>query len=199
MIWRALSDNQRAENVFYLSDSSDAIFTNPGSTVAAIQTALVARLVPATDPQVEYNSLIFEDVRTVPFGGVEFPQTARVGTAPVGGQTMPSNCCKAIKKSTGVLGRSGRGRWFFPCLSKDVYATGDTLQGSHLIRMTTGLNNFQVDIEAALAPAQVGIVSYRHAGAPRVAGVFEHIISWGAATNEIDTQRRRLLGHNRHR
>jgi len=65
--------------------------------------------------------------------------------------------------------------------------------------MSTALATFQGDLELALSPAKMGIVSYQHGGVLLSAGAFEPITSWGHTDNFVDTQRRRLAGHNRHR
>ena len=199
ILWMTNSDGQACENTFYLMDTSDAMFADPGATIDAVWTAWEAHGVPATDAGVQYNGVIFEDVRTVPFGGLEVPQTPINGSGGGLGSVLPSCTCKAIKKSTATLGRSGRGRWFFPITAAGLLTTGDTVAATKLTQMTTGLQGFQTALELALSPAQMGIVSYHHGGVTLTAGVFEQITGWGVVNNDVDTQRRRLLGHNRHR
>ena len=199
LLWQSISDSQACENVFYLMDTSDAMFTDPGATIDAIWTAALDTVILHTDSNVSYTGVVFEDVRTVPFGGLEVPQTAVTGGASEGTNAKPSSMCKAIKKSTGTLGRSGRGRWFFPVLGSNVYPTADTLDHTAINAKVTALQSFQTALEAALSPAQMGIVSYRHGGVARTAGVFEQITAWGVVNYDVDVQRRRLVGHNRHR
>lgn len=175
------------------------MFTDPGATVDAIWTAFEAHVPAATDTRVQYTGVVFEDIRTVPYGGVDIPQTPVNGAASFGGSPLPSNTCKAIKKSTAALGRSGRGRWYFPILDSGELITGDTTSTAILNAKVSALQAFQTALEAALSPGKMGLVSFHHGGAPRNPGVFEQIISWGYDNVDIDTQRRRLLGHNRHR
>jgi hypothetical protein len=185
--------------VFWLMDTSDAMFADIPATIDNIWTAVEAHLVPATDPQVQYVGIGFEDARTVPYGGITQAEGPATGTRSVFGNPLPSNSCKAVKKGTAALGRSGRGRWFFPTLSTGDQTTGDTLTSATLTAIITGLTGLQTSLESGLSPAQMGIVSFRHGGVAEDPGVFHQITSWTTINNDMDTQRRRLLGHNRHR
>lgn len=199
LLFTGATDTQPSENTFYLQDSTDAIFADPSTTALAIWVAAVTQLFPHVNALTVYNGVSFEDVRTVPFGGLDVAESPVVGGHAYGGGVLPSSTCKAIKKNTGTLGRSGRGRWFFPAYEEGQLVSQDEFTGAVIAEMVAALDAFQVAVELALAPAEMGIVSYTFAGTPRIAGQFEHITSWGSVNNYVDTQRRRLLGHNRHR
>lgn len=199
ILWTSAVDLQTAENTFYLQDTTDAMFADPGATVDAIWTAFIAHVPAATDPGVIYNGVVFEDVRTVPYGGIDVPETPHPGTLAYTGAGLPSDTCKAVKKSTGTLGRSGRGRWFFPILNSGALNTPDTFTSLVCTTISGALQGFQTALELAITPAKMGIVSFRHNNLPVNPGVFRQITGWGCVNTYVDTQRRRLLGHNRHR
>lgn len=193
------TDSQPSENVFYLYDATDIIFSSPVTTCTAVWAAAVTALFPHVNALTVYNGVGFEDVRTVPFGGLHVPFTPVVGGHSYGGGVLPSCTCKAIKKSTATLGRSGIGRWFFPAYEEGMLTSQDEFDPAVVTEMISALATFQGDFELAESGVLVGLVSYYASSTPRSAGVFEHITSWGATNNFVDTQRRRLAGHNRHR
>lgn len=199
VLWTSASDLQKCENVFYLEDTTDVIFSNPVGSANAVFAAVASALVPASDSGVIYNGISFEDVRTVPFGGIDVPETPTNGTHAYSGSALPSCTCKAIRKITVNLTRNGRGRWFFPLLNSGTLVTADTTSPAVIALLTGALTSFQTAVETALAPARMGIVSYFLNKVARSQGLFEPIIAFGANDVMIDTQRRRLLGHNRHR
>lgn len=192
------TDGQQCMNTFYEFDATDAIFVSPANTAAVVQAAATAHIVPALFPEVSTVGVLFEDVRTVPFGGAAFPHAAVAGTRAGGTADLPSSVCLAIKKVTGNLGRSGRGRWFWPL--GDVQAisgSNDTVGAAYITAIEAGLTAFQAAIEGSALPCQVGIVSYQHNNVARSAGLFQQITAWSNSDATIDSQRRRLTGRGR--
>lgn len=185
------------ENVFYLHDASDAIFADPLTVCNDIFTAAVAHIVPQASAAVFYNSVGFEDIRTVPFGGLTLPQTPAQGTLAGAGAGVPSTIALAVKKSTGTLGRSGRGRWYWPIGDISNILAGETVPVAFANAVVTALSAFQVAVEAALTPAEFGIVSYQVGGVARAAGQFERVLGWGVTDLTLDTQIRRGLHRGR--
>lgn len=187
------------ENVFYLEDTSDAIFADPAGTALAVFDAAVATYVHQMSNNVGILSASFEDVRTVPFGGITVSApSATFGSSGTAG-TLPSSTAVAISKHSSVLGRSGHGRTYFPVFQANMLSAPDTMVSASAVAIANALAAFQTSLETSLSPAELGWVSYRHAGAARAAGLFVHILTWGVSDLAIDTQRRRLLLHNRHR
>jgi hypothetical protein len=195
--WTYLDTPIQAENVFYLQDASDSIFADPLLVAAAVHTAVVSDLVPATAPEIIFNQIGFEDVRTVPFGGAVLSTALAPGSLAFSGSHLPSDVCIAVKKSTATLGRSGRGRWFWPLGNTAALAHPDEVGATYGTQIITALTNFQATVEAISGSPQMGIVSYRSAGAPRAAGLFSRITGWSLGDLYVDSQRRRLLGRGR--
>ena len=195
--WTYLNAPIQAENVFYLQDASDSIFTNPLATCTAIATVVGAQLVPSAGVEVLYNGVTFEDVRTVPFGGISLGIGPLAGSNAGSGHALPTDVCIAVKKSTASIGRSGRGRWFHPVGNTGHLATPDTVTAGFITNLLTRLSNFQTGVEAIAGTPKMGIVSYHTGGSARTAGLFQQITGWSVTDAFVDSQRRRLLGRGR--
>jgi hypothetical protein len=192
------TDGQTCENTFYLNDPTDVIWAAPAAVCAAVQNAVNTYLVPASYPNVKYIGVGIEDVRTFPFGGLEVPQAAVAGTRAGSIGALPSSCALAIKKVTGNLGRSGRGRWYWPLGDTNaISGSNDTVFGAYVTAILAALSGFQTDIETVLPYATVGIVSYRTGGAQRSVGLYQRISGWANTDATVDSQRRRLTGRGR--
>lgn len=110
-------------------------------------------------------------------------------------QQLPNNVTVAIAWRTGRTGRSYRGRTFHLGLCVNQI-TGNTLTNPTL----TGLVSAYTQLLTTFGPAggQLVVVSLRHNNAWRAAGVATPIT--GCTVNgTLDSQRRRLPEHNRHR
>ena len=195
--WTYLNTPIQAENVIYLEDPSDAIFADPLTLCAAVHTAVVSDLVPVTSNVIIFNQVGFEDVRTVPFGGVVVSTALSPGTYGYTGQPVPSDVCIAIKKTTALLGRSGRGRWYYPIGNSGALEFPDQVYAFVATGFTGALANFQATVEAYVSGLSMGIVSYHAGGVPRAAGLFSRITGWSTGDLYVDSQRRRLLGRGR--
>jgi len=187
-------EGNQCESVFYLEDVTDAIFVDPTAECNAIYGAALATLIGQLSPFVILNSVGFEDVRTVPFGGLVVPQVPTAGTDAAGGSQLPASASLAIKKSTGLLGRSGRGRWYWPIGSSGFLVDGNNVLPLVATNWAAALQLFQDAVEATVHLPKMGIVSYFTGGVMRAAGQFEQITSWGASDTRVDSQRRRLAG-----
>lgn len=177
-----------------MSDGTDAIFANLATTEAALWTAMLAHILPELDDHTLMHATILEDVRTIPYGGLEVDHTPVAGTGVVGGPGIPTDSCLAIKRQTATHGRSGRGRLYWPIWSASWLVTPDAVTPSAAAGIVTGIAGFQTAVEAALNPAKVVVLSTVNGNAPRAAGVTFPITSWSTADNHVDSQRRRLLG-----
>lgn len=143
----------------------------------------------ATDCQL--NKIYLRDMTSVNAQTLEYNVVPPiVGTA--GGSSMPNNVTFALKRQTGLAGRRMRGR---------VYIIGltDTMLDSSRQQLTStwggNLNTAYNALMAAMlaGPAATEVVYHRALGTgTNVAGyVFSDLY--------LDSQRRRLPGHNRHR
>lgn len=188
------TENVRGELTFAVLDPTDAIFADPAAFATQVYNAVSANLVPFATPQVVFDGVVFEDVRTLPYVGADYPQGPNAGTGGPGVASLPTSCCIAVKKSTGNLGRSGRGRMYVPIWDSVYLATPDTITVATATAIVARLSAFQAAVEGGAMPVQMGVISQQHGGAPVNPGLFQRITSWGLFDVKIDSQRRRLLG-----
>ena len=192
------TDGQQCENTFYVRDTTDAIFADPVGFCGHVQAAANSQIADGLAPQISLTGVSFEDVRTFPFGGVTVGISPHPGDGPETGVPLPSSNSIAIRKTTATLGRSGRGRWYWPLgNSSALGATNDTVNLAHITRYENALIAFQSVVEGAPFPCEMGIVSYRSGGVQRSAGLFSRITGWSTADALVDSQRRRLTGRGR--
>jgi hypothetical protein len=120
--------------------------------------------------------------------------TPRAGT--LSGTNLPNNCTWCIKLSTGLTGRSFRGRWYIAGLTTAYYGADvnhvSTVAVTNVIAVMTAL------ITALVAGGYtLGVVSYMTGGAWRSTGLFTPATGWVAVDTNLDSMRRRLAGRGR--
>src|SRR5215471_11360617 len=82
-------DPVRCEWTFGLTDPSGAMFTNPGGTCNSIYLAATSSIMAALPLEVILDGVVWEDVRTVPYGGADALHTPVVCTRVTTGQPVP--------------------------------------------------------------------------------------------------------------
>lgn len=194
IIWTYQTSGVKCLNTFYLQDTTDAIFSSPSATLAALVTPITNHLVPVTSDQISYIDLEFEDQRTVPYGGIAIPLSPALTGSDTTTSTVPISAALSVKRATGNLSRTGRGRWYWP-IANATHLTGlSTVNATWAASIVSALGNFQTDVEAALSPAVLGIVSKQSNKVARTSGLFQRVTAWGVTDLIVDNQRRRLEG-----
>jgi len=108
---------------------------------------------------------------------------------------LPNNVTWAIKFTSGLTGRSNRGRMYFLGLVEDqVDSNTVTIAASSGI--LTGIEGFFAEIQADEDAFHV-IVSYCNAGAWRTTAVTNEVSGYSYFDTTVDSQRRRLPGRGR--
>jgi hypothetical protein len=107
-------------------------------------------------------------------------------------QGMPGNVTTSVKLSTGLRGRSFRGRMYWPGLTA-LAITGGTLNGSDQTAIQAAVNTLRTNLVGDAAGDKLVVVSYRHAGVWRASGVATEVTAASVHAN-LDSQRRRLPG-----
>jgi len=184
----------QCEMTFALKDTSGGIFADFGATEDQLWTTMEENLLPHLDADVIMHGTLLEDVRTVPYGGLEFDHADTPGTSDTAGADIPTDTCIAIKRASVTLGRSGRGRLYWPIWKANWLSAADQVNDAALANIVDALVAYQTAVEAALSPAELVVISLTNGGAPRVSGVAYQIVSWGTKDNLVDSQRRRLQG-----
>jgi hypothetical protein len=185
------------ENILHVRDTTDAIFADPVGFLDSVAGFVVSDIMPHMFNDILFNSLGFEDVRTVPFGGLTIgAPTPTAGTLTQTGN-YPNSVTLAIKKETGNLGRSGRGRLYWPSMDQSVCSDDNTCGATYASAIKGALLTLQGHIESIHSGISVGVVSYFLDKVLRSAGLFMPITAWSTTDLTLDNQRRRLPGRGR--
>jgi len=115
-----------------------------------------------------------------------------VGTDP--SVALPNNVTLAIKKGTGLIGRSYRGRTYHIGLT-EAEVTGNTVHGPTVTALLNAYEGLKQPL-GVLIPVDLCVLSEVENGAPRTAGVCTEVTGFGVDP-VIDSQRRRLPGRGR--
>jgi len=182
------------EMTFALQDTTDGIFTTPSVVATNVWAAWVANCVPALSPNVVSNGVVYEDVRTVPYTGADYPQTATPGTLASASTQIPTDTALTIKRLGGALGRAGRGRVYWPLWDQEELLTADATSSAVQTRIQNALGAFQTQVETLSGTTFLGHISLQFNKVARTNGLFYRTTSWVAADLLIDSQRRRLAG-----
>jgi hypothetical protein len=188
---------QQMENVFHVKDPSDAIFSDPVGFLDAIAGFVISDLLPHMFADIVFNSLGFEDVRTVPFGGLTIGAPTPTAGSMSSTANYPNDITIAVKKETGALGRSGRGRWFWASMDPSICSDDNTCGVTYANAIKGALLSFQANVEGYLAGVSMGVLSYYADKVLRSAGLFQPIVAWSTVDLTLDNQRRRLPGRGR--
>lgn len=184
----------QCELTFAVNDPSGDIFANAGTFLADAWAAVTAHLVPASDDATTFNAVGLEDQRTVPYGGLIIAHTGTPGTGVTGGQQMATSACIAVERRSAGLGRSSRGRVYYPTWSTAWLSGLDQVDAAKLANLVTALGAFQTAVEGGTYPCGMGIVSKVTGGVPNVPPIFKQTVSWLNSDVFVDSQRRRLVG-----
>jgi hypothetical protein len=112
------------------------------------------------------------------------------------GTALPNNVTYCLKLSTGLAGRSYRGRWYLVALTSTYYGA-DTNHISAAV--STNLVAMLTALKTALTAGgyTLGVVSFRADHAWRSTGVFTPATGFVAVDLALDSMRRRLAGRGR--
>lgn len=114
------------------------------------------------------------------------------------GLPLPQNVTISLKAQTGVAGRDHRGRtYWIGLVGAEESADAGVIQGSYVASMLTAMNAL-VAVEFPNT-GKLSVVHRKSGGVYLPEGVPHTILSYTAADHFVDSQRRRLPGHNRHR
>lgn len=106
---------------------------------------------------------------------------------------VTNNTAFALKKATGLTGRSFRGRLYFVGLPATVVEAGtQTVSAVAANLIVAALNTLITSLAAA--GHTLGVVSYMSNGAWRSEGLFTPVTGWVYTDRVLDSQRRRLPG-----
>lgn len=192
MIYTAASE--RVENVYHVVGSTpwDA------AGLAALTTYFVG-WENGTAKLLRSDNVVLVLVRAIDMSSVSGAEveTTEAITGSIGTGHLPNNVTISIKANTGLRGRSYRGRTFWIGVNdSQLDPSGQGMLATPLNSIVSALNN----LRGGVIPnsGKMAVVSKRNGGVPRTTGVATPIIEYVAIDPNIDSQRRRLIGHNRH-
>lgn len=199
---RYLWQGERCENSYHVDNGSGAHWSQ--ADMLTITTALggwdLAHLVSGVSANRILTSIHARDLTDA--NSAERDDTyAQPGTAT--GTDLPNNVTIAIKWATGKAGRSFRGRTYHLGMLENQVANNRIVSAEF-----TFLTNAYLALISAISGTGKGtlVVLSRFSGVdsngkpiPRSAGLSTPITSVALADDTVDSQRRRLPGHNRHR
>lgn len=182
---------QTVENVFYFkkSDAWDtASLTNLATEAFA---AWDDHIGPITSNAVTLLLLRATDVAVEGGAGVEVSGAGHTGSNS-SSAAAPLGTTAATKFSTGLTGRSNRGRVYFIGLTKNDLANNQLTTGVPTT-LTNAWTDFFGQIATELPGVEHAIVSYCHNNAWRTSAVVTPVTAYSTDPN-VDSMRRRLTG-----
>lgn len=179
---------QIAQNVFHVkaNDPIDSAYLT--AIAASFKNWFVASLSNEITTGVKLNKVKVTDISVAGGAGVEYV-TGLPASGDLGVIGMPQNVTAAVKLSTGLTGRSQRGRSYIVGLPNSAQDGQGHLNAIHIPLYQTIYQTLIDNMSANDWPLQV--LSKFHLGAPRVTGQLTEILT-ASVNRALDSQRRRL-------
>lgn len=184
---------ETCENVFHFQGDDTPEPADMSALATAVRNWRSASLRPLQANDCLHSKVKVQDLSAVDGLGVEL----LISPADQGNLTdvsLPNNCTVAVGLKTGFSGRSFRGRAFHIGLT-EALRTGNQLTPTTITALIAAYNALRGPFTTN--NYFLGILSTRHLGAVRTAGLF-NIVNQVTVNPVLDSQRRRLPEHNRH-
>lgn len=184
--------SQAIENVFnvrsggglLIADANriEAVFANWWTTTGRAQ-------VPV---QLTLNKIIIDGLDSAAGLHQEYTSGWTAAGSGTSGVPMPGSVTTSIKLSTGLRGRSYRGRMYWPAIGINDVSNG-LLATARRDAIVAAVNTLKTSLTSGSPSDSLVIVSYRTGGVWRVTGVATGVTAASGHVN-IDSMRRRLVG-----
>lgn len=192
------ASGQPCENVFHvmgLASYDEGILTTILEELSAWH---AAHVVTSQSAEVFLQKLVGTDLGSETGARLDLPVSPpRQGTGSAA--PLPNNVTLAIKWGTGLRGRSSRGRTYIIGLTEGALGSDAQEVTSAFAGNILAVYDHLLTDTFTTSGVQLCVLSRRHNNALRAAGVGIPITSTSLADPFIDSQRRRLPAHNRHR
>lgn len=182
---------QRVENVFNVlsgggllatdADRIEAVFANWWTTTGRVQVSTALALQVIILDALNSSSGLHREYTT---------GFTAIGTN--AGTQLPGNVTSSVKLTTGLRGRSFRGRIYWPGLTTGLI-NGGQLSSTAQLAIQAAVNTLRTSLTGDASADALVVVSYRTAGAWRTTGVATPVTAASAHLN-LDSMRRRLPG-----
>lgn len=182
---------QDVVTVFHYASATIANYTAANLTDLATEIGgrWVTSLQPLSVSAYTGNKIVARalDSQTAPSIEIGFTSTGTWSA----GTALPASVCLAIKKSTGLRGRSYRGRWFYSGWGHNS-VVGNAFVPTDVNSVLTAHNTF-LTVTAGGHVHTLMVASRWENGIQRTTGVATQVVELTADTS-VDSQRRRLTG-----
>lgn len=182
---------QKIENRIMIDALAPITATHVFSTANAIGNWVQTSFAPQLPDAVHFREVYVKDLSSQDGFEATHPFTELSGS--VIGVPLPNHVTICASLRTGHIGRSARGRLYWPCLTQDQ-VTDNTVNAATLASFRTVLLGLLDLITGDMMMAWV-VVSFRHNNEPRPGGPVYYMINNILFTDDtVDSQRRRLPG-----
>lgn len=224
VVIKYLLDGQPCENVLYVTKyhtdagplidgggsrvafdagAADDVATNVKTWLQDHWAGLAGTQAQATEVDVIWNTVAL----TGPLQGNVYQDSDYPIPGTNTGDPVPNNVTVAVEMRTHLLGRSFHGRVYLVGMNTGLLdaSTPNVLKTASLAdvpavfnELWSGLNGWH-SITAPADRYRLGVMSYVHNGAVRSPAIITDVSGFALSDPYLDSMRRRLPGHNRHR
>lgn len=186
---RMLLDSEPVENTFHYRLPAPATADNLAAIIAGAFTYYGAH-------RGNFNQVWFltnayaRALDTAASPSVELNPAAVIQGSDVS-ELQPNNVSFALTRFTGLAGRANRGRVYHPGISRDLMAHNNFIDAAQAIQLVAFYDGFLTAELATTAAAQEVILH-------KATGTHTDVLGYRYADLALDSQRRRLPGHNIH-
>lgn len=167
------------------------LVTDLADLVFQVRTAWTAEMLPLLPAAYVAVEVVGKGLRS----DSDFESTiafAAPGTGDYGGTPLPNNVSIAIAFKTGKVGRSNRGRNYWPLLVESV-VTGNAVDATYMTSLLSAYDVLQTTVEDE-GVFTLSVISRYHNKALRNPAIGTPVTSFSFANNCVDSMRRRLPG-----
>lgn len=181
---------QFCSNTFYALMAGSPSLTDLTDYAGTLVNWFDTQLQPLVSNGTALTKVLVRDMTVESGAAIEF--TTDLPMSGTGGSALPGNVTVASKWSTGLAGRSFRGRTYLVGLPVGNNTTNaNLLDAGYLSDLQDAYTALIADITAD--DRTFVVASFYHDNAPRVSAVMTEIIAV-TVNNQLDSQRRRLAG-----
>lgn len=181
----------KALNVLYFQKATDWSSADLSTLLDELSTTWDANFSSFQSNAVDCNRMVLTDMSAEGSFEVDAPPTDDL-TGESGSPIMPGNVTVATKFTTGLAGRSHRGRTFFVGLVEEV-CVGDELAPGRADAMTAAWNALNLAVQSSSLAATLVVVSFCADGVWRTNAEVT-VVTEVFTDNVLDSMRSRLKG-----
>lgn len=184
-------NGERCENVGFLHNPAGWTTADMLETLIQAVDQWADTIAIGVSSDVQLVLLKLTDLSAEEAAGVEYvPEAATLGQ--VESPALPNNVTLATKFSTGLTGRSNRGRHYLVGIPTNE-VDGNQVVSGYADGIAAKWRDFYSAFESLPVPSTHVVVSFCHDNAWREVGDFHQVLTYSTEGN-IDSQRRRLAG-----